>query len=229
MDREHSPLSFPFIVQQQETTRILIIGAGGHGQCAADNLLTIHERDPHILPIGFVDDSPALQGQEFFGLPVFGKLDQIAHIPHDALFVGIGRNSVRRALYERLSFAGERFVRAIHPAAQIMRGVEIGDGVYVGALATISVASSIGSNTILNGTSVVGHHVEIGAHVHIAPGVTIAGDVTIGDGTMIGIGANVMPRVHIGQNCTVGAGTLVRGNVPDGGIIVGVPGRILEK
>jgi acetyltransferase-like isoleucine patch superfamily enzyme len=38
-----------------------------------------------------------------------------------------------------------------------------------------------------------------------------------------------MPRVRIGQNCIVGAATLVRQDVPDDSVIVGVPGRILAK
>jgi sugar O-acyltransferase (sialic acid O-acetyltransferase NeuD family) len=217
------------MVSQQDPIRILIIGAGGHGQCVADNLLAICEHGRPETPIGFVDDNVALHGQCIFDLPVLGGIDQILHIPHDALFVGIGSSRIRRALYTRLLTEGERFARAVHPNAQIMRGVEISDGVYIGALATVSVASRIGSNTILNGTSVVGHHVDIGEHVHIAPGVTIAGEVTIGSGSMIGIGANILPRVRIGQNCIVGAATLVRQDVPNDSVIVGVPGRILTK
>ena len=53
--------------------------------------------------------------------------------------------------------------------------------------------------------------------------------VRIGAGTWIGTNVVVLPGADIGRNCTVAAGTVVRGVVPDHSVVAGVPGRILRS
>lgn len=205
--------------------RVLIVGAGAQAQAVADVLLFLAEQGKPVAPVGFVDDNPALAGRRFFDLPVFGGLETISRLPHDALIVGIGSNRARRQIYESLVLRGERFVSVVHPSAVLSRDVELGSGTYIGATAVVSVTSRIGNNVVLNGTACLGHHVTIGDHVHVAPGVTIAGGVRIGTGTMVGIGANILPRLCVGEGCMVGSGALVRHDVPNGATVVGVPAR----
>ncbi len=51
--------------------------------------------------------------------------------------------------------------------------------------------------------------------------------VTIGEYSFIGTGAIIMPGARIGRGCLIGAGTVVRGNIPDYSIVVGSPGEIV--
>lgn len=51
--------------------------------------------------------------------------------------------------------------------------------------------------------------------------------VTIGDNVFIGIGATILMGTHIGNNCVIGAGSVVKGNFPDGVVIAGNPGKIV--
>ena len=44
---------------------------------------------------------------------------------------------------------------------------------------------------------------------------------------MIGAGAKVLGSVTIGNNCKIGAGSVVLKDVPDNATVVGVPGRIV--
>jgi FlaA1/EpsC-like NDP-sugar epimerase len=55
--------------------RVLILGAGGHGQVIADILLCMAENGQKIQPAGYLDDDVALVGQELLGIPVLGRLD----------------------------------------------------------------------------------------------------------------------------------------------------------
>ena len=210
-------------------TRILIVGAGAQAQVLADLLLLQAEQGRPVEPIGFVDDNPDLAGARFFDLPVRGTIAQIAHIPHDALILGIGNNGRRKQLYEHLSAQGESFARAVHPTAVVARDVIVGPGSYVGPLAVVSVGVTIGANVILNGTATVGHGCTIGDHAHVSAGVTVAGESSVGAGSMVGIGANILPRLRVGAGCVVGAGALVRENVADGTTVVGVPARPLPS
>lgn len=51
--------------------------------------------------------------------------------------------------------------------------------------------------------------------------------VSIGAYSFVGTGSIIMPGTTIGRGCLIGAGTVVRGNVPDHSIIIGSPGVII--
>lgn len=57
---------------------VLIIGAGDAGALVVREL----QKNPqlNLLPIGFLDDDPAKQGQQLYGIRVVGKLPDLAHI-----------------------------------------------------------------------------------------------------------------------------------------------------
>jgi acetyltransferase-like isoleucine patch superfamily enzyme len=51
--------------------------------------------------------------------------------------------------------------------------------------------------------------------------------VFIGEYSFIGTGSVIMPGERIGRGCLIGAGTVVRGEVPDYSIMIGSPGVIV--
>jgi len=63
-------------------------------------------------------------------------------------------------------------------------------------------------------------------------GESIADDdktVEIGDGTFLGIGSIVLPGVRIGRKAIIGAHSVVASDVPDYGVVAGVPARFLRS
>lgn len=52
--------------------------------------------------------------------------------------------------------------------------------------------------------------------------------VKIGSGTYVGAGATILHGVTIGEGCVVAAGALVRGDVPSGSVVAGVPARLVR-
>lgn len=46
---------------------------------------------------------------------------------------------------------------------------------------------------------------------------------------MVGAGAKVLGSVTIGDNCKIGAGSVVLKNVPPNSTVVGVPGRVVMR
>ncbi|MBC7345139.1 MAG: serine acetyltransferase, partial [Clostridia bacterium] len=82
---------------------------------------------------------------------------------------------------------------------------------------------------------VIGETAEIGNNVTLYQGVTLGGTgkekgkrhPTIGNNVVISTGARVLGAVTIGDNCRIGAGSVVLKDVPPNCTVVGVPGRIV--
>lgn len=51
--------------------------------------------------------------------------------------------------------------------------------------------------------------------------------ISIGDNSFIGARAFLLPGTIIGRNCIVGAGSVVKGTIPDFSIVVGNPGKVI--
>ncbi|WP_029215675.1 acetyltransferase [Kallotenue papyrolyticum] len=209
--------------------RVIIIGAGGHGQVVADILLRQQEAGAPLQPVGYLDDAATRHGQHLLGLPVLGSVADLPMIDHEAVIIAIGDNATRRTLFEVLRQRGERFAIARHPSAVLAPDVRVGPGTVICAGAIVNPGSSIGANVIINTGCTVDHHNQIGDHAHLAPGVHLGGDVQIGAGTLVGIGSTIMPQRRIGAWSVVGAGTLVHRDVPDRVVLAGVPGRIIKQ
>jgi len=208
--------------------RVLILGAGGHGQVVADILWRMGESGIDVTPIGFVDDAIALSGEFFLDLPVLGTMAQLNEIPHDAVVVAIGNGTIRQQIVVKLSTVGEQFFTACHPTAVIAPDVQIGVGCMVAANVVVNTGSVVGDHVILNTACTVDHHNRIGSYAHIAPGAHLGGDVQIGEGSLIGIGAVVLPQTQVGNWCTIGGGSVVVKHMADGVTAVGNPARVAK-
>ena len=205
--------------------RVLILGAGGHGQVIADCLAMEAAHGEDVTIVGFLDDQPALAGKLLDGIKILGPMSELGHVEHDAIVVGIGDNTVRADLYRKLRVMGETFQRVVHPGAIVAGNVRIGPGTVVMPGAIINTGSEIGEDVIINTGATVDHHSRISHHVHIAPGVHLGGTVTVGEGAFLGIGACVIPNVRIGEWSIVGSGAVVIRDVSPKAKVVGVPAK----
>lgn len=76
----------------------------------------------------------------------------------------------------------------------------------------------------------------IGRNCNISQGVTIGqanrgrrvGNPVIGDNVYIGPGAKIIGAVRIGDHAAIGANCVVTHDVPDHGVMAGVPGRVIS-
>ena len=71
-------------------------------------------------------------------------------------------------------------------------------------------------------------HAETPLPTPIMHGALEFGPVEIGDGSDVGLGAIVLPGTRLGAGVLVGAGSVVKGDFPDGAVIAGVPARVLR-
>ena len=209
--------------------RILILGAGGHGQVVADILLRAREAGAAIAPIGYLDDNPACWGHTLLGIPILGAIDTLDRIAHDALVIAIGDNLIRQQLFTRLQRQGCDFAVARHPAATLAPDVPIGKGSVICAGVVVNPGSVIGANVVLNTGSTIDHNNTLADHVHVAPGVHLGGNVQIDQGALLGIGSTVMPGRRIGAWSTVGACSLVYRDIPCCAVAFGIPASVVRS
>jgi serine O-acetyltransferase len=102
----------------------------------------------------------------------------------------------------------------IHPAARIGEGLFIDHGMGV----------------------VIGETSEIGDNVTLHQGVTIGGTSrlrekrhpTLRNGVVVGSHAQLIGAIEVGEDATVGAGSVVVSSVPPSSTVVGVPGRTVQ-
>ena len=208
--------------------RVVILGAGGHGQVVADILLATQRAGHVVVPVGFLDDNTALHGSSFLGLPVLGSMNALTSLDAEAVVVAVGDNARRQSLFAQASSAGMTLANAIHPSAVIAPDVHLGRGVMVCAGAIVNTGSIIGDGVILNTACSVDHHNRIGDFAHVAPGSHLGGGVSIGEGALIGIGCVVLPGTAVGDWAVVGAGSTVIRAVPDHCTAVGSPARLIS-
>jgi sugar O-acyltransferase (sialic acid O-acetyltransferase NeuD family) len=210
--------------------KVLIIGAGGHGQVVADIFLNrLKNGNIKTQPVGFLDDNLALQQQILLGLPVLGTVTQLSAITHDAVIVALGDNRTRQKISRTLHHQNEHFATAIHPTAIIGVEVKIAVGTMICAGVVINPGAYLGQGVILNTGCTIDHHNHIGDYAHIGPGVHLGGDVEIDEGALIGIGATVMPQRRVGAWSVVGAGAVVTKDIPAYATVIGIPARSIVK
>ena len=173
---------------------IYIYGASGHGLVVADIARACGYDD-----IIFVDDGD----NEY---PSFEDIKRTIGIP---MAFGIGSNSIRAKLFEKVQNSEFEIVSLIHPSSIISLSATIGRGTVVMPNVVINAKAIIGEGVILNTTSVIEHECFIEDFVHISPNVALAGDIKVGKFTHIGIGSNVIQGITIGKNTVIGASSTV--------------------
>jgi tetrahydrodipicolinate N-succinyltransferase len=53
--------------------------------------------------------------------------------------------------------------------------------------------------------------------------------IAVGDDTFIGQSALVLPGTTIGRGCLIGAGSVVRGVIPENAVVIGNPARVVGR
>ncbi len=128
------------------------------------------------------------------------------------------------------------------------QGVYIATGAVVLGDVTLGEYSSVWYNAVLRGDIhriVVGHHANIqdNAVLHLADDfpclvgnyVTVGHSAivhacTVGDETLIGMGSTILDGAVIGEQCLIGARTLVTqsARIPPGSLVLGTPGQVVR-
>ena len=181
---------------------IIIIGAGGFGrECYAIALACI-ENGADFIVKGFLDDNnEALNGYANYP-KIIGKLSTYEIEENDAFVCAIG-----------------------NPKATIGLNCKMGKGCIMMPNTLIGQDVTVGDFVTFDGYSSVGHDVHISSYSHFSPFAFVAGGSRIGLRVMIQPGARVIIHRTIGDDVTIGVGSVVLRDLKPGITVFGNPAK----
>ncbi|MCK4794611.1 MAG: acyltransferase [Desulfobacteraceae bacterium] len=108
--------------------------------------------------------------------------------------------------------------------------LRIGDHVYIGpqCLFDLAAAVHVGDDVTLSARVAIVTHADVGDRPLQEVFARREGAVVVSRGAWIGVNATILHGVTVGACSVVGAMSLVRRDVPEGGVVAGVPARFLK-
>ena len=211
------------------TAPLFIVGAGGFGREVFSIIEALATSDTVPNCTGFIDDAPSagdMARVDALGRRVVGSVnDLIARTEPFCAVLAIGSASARRAIADLLSRSPVTFPVLVHPNATLGCEVRLAEGVVVAAGVRLSTNIEVGRHVHIDQNAVVGHDCSLGDFSRLNPQACVSGGVTIGRRALVGANATVLPRLDVGDDAIVGAGSVVTRAVPEKVSVKGVPAR----
>ena len=149
----------------------IVVGTGGHSRVVLSML------EAAAVPIlGLIDVGVPKADEYILGFPVLGAIDQLGQFCGRTdvdVYLAIGDNVRREALYNMMSAQGFSFPNLVANSAHIDRHAGMGEANIICARAHIGPQAALGNNNLVNTGAVVEHETVIDSHCHLAPGSII--------------------------------------------------------
>lgn len=150
--------------------------------------------------------------------------------------IGIGENSVRKAIVERYKDSLQ-FTNLIHPSATFgcaqREVLERCKGAIVAAGVRFTSGIAVGDFCIFNQNTTIAHDCIVENFIHLAPGANLSGNVHLKNECWIGAGAVINQGKHteklvVGENTIIGSGAVVIKSCEANAVYAGVPAKRIK-
>ena len=139
-------------------------------------------------------------------------------------------------LFRQVAVRAERKLLMILPNERRVRalrrhGVRIGENclIHTTLFSTEPYLVHIGDHVAISaGTCFITHDAS-GWLFEDHPEMDVFGRIEVGSNTFFGMNCTILPGARIGSNCIIGAGSVVRGVIPDDSVVFGNPARVLFR
>jgi len=140
-----------------------------------------------------------------------------------------GWPTARQAVERAKRRALQRLRGELNVDRLVAEGLEIGRGTFVARNAYLDPGHpwliTIGEDSGLSpAVFVMVHDASMKHHM----GHTRIARVVIGDRVFVGVGAIILPGTRVGDDSIIGAGAVVRGDIPAGSMVVGNPAKVVS-
>lgn len=178
---------------------------------------------------GCVDDDDSLWGTCAGGwLPVLGGLAVLDTHRGDRVLLCAGKGTARAAIADRLRAQGlddRRYATLVHPSVLVPPSCSIGAGSVLLAGCVLTANVTVGAHVVAMPNVTLTHDDVVEDFATLCADVTLGGFVRVGTAAYLGMSASVRERVRVGPRSTLGMGSVLLSDLPDGEVWAGVPAR----
>lgn len=210
---------------------IAIYGAGGFGREVACFIHRINQIDNDWNLIGFFDDGIKRGTTTQFG-PVLGDLSVLNSWESPiAVAFGIGAPSSIKRIVDDINNPFVYYPNIVDPSVDYlnMKSIHMGEGNIIGPHSVISCNVTIGSFNIINVFGHLGHESQLGNCNVLMPFVDISGGTIVGNCNLFGVKSTVLQYIRVGNNVTIGSGSVIINAPQDNTTYIGNPARPFFK
>ena len=210
---------------------MIVIGAGGFAKELIDIIL---DNNKLIMKSLYFFDEIDKTKKSLYGFKILHSIKEVEQVFREIsneFCLGVGSPKARYNLFKKFEQLGGKPITIISSNSIIGNfDVKIGVGSCIMCNSNISNGVVVGKGTLINADVLAGHDVTIGDFSDISPGVKLTGHSKIGNYVTIGTGASILPKVTIGDNSYIAAGSIVANDIPENSMVVGiVPSRVVSK
>lgn len=210
--------------------KLIIIGASAGGIELAEYIKEINKREHKWDIIGYFDEDSTRRG--YNGIPVLGSWGWIekSDISEYYFICAIGNPENKKRIVTQLEKRyNARFCNIIHPTALVASTATLGYGIILSPYSVIQ-ANVILENHIYCGTyTCIGHDSIVKSFTTLNPGTIISGYNVINEMVYFGTGAKTIPNITIGENSTLGAGSVLYTNLESYSTAKGIPAKVFFR
>lgn len=172
-------------------------------------------------------------GEKYFGHQIIGCFEDFLQretLDNICFALSMGNLDIRRNLYNKIIDKKGLIPTLIHPSCTISRRASIGNGVQIMPGSIVQGDSAVGNDTVITVNTVIAHSAKVGEHCLISGQVMIGAYSSIGNMTHIGQGSTVVSGKvkKVGDNCILGAGSVLLHDMNDNSVYVGNPAHLLR-
>ncbi len=172
---------------------------------------------------GFLDDNPDIYDPNLHPKPVISTIADYEPEEGEYFLCAVGKPQVKEHMAEVLLAKGLSPATLIHPSVVVGRNVEIGEGAILCPNVVLTCDITLGRFVTLNVSTAVGHDSEIGDWSQTSAFCDLTGGSKVGRKVFFGSRASLLPKLTVGDEAVIGAGSVVVRDVKPGQTVFGVP------
>lgn len=181
---------------------------------------------------GFLHYNCDRNGEDYFGIPIISSAQDFFKKDITDINFGLsqGNNASRAEMADLIRSKGGVLPRIIHPTVEVAFTATVEEGVILKRNVSIQSATTIKRDSIICDNTTICHHVNIERGCFVAGSVVVGAYTNIEKFVFIGQAATLPSGKvkNVGVGATIGAGSVVVGDVFAEEVVAGNPARKLK-